>query len=169
MKYLILLLLAGCASAAGPTENVESTSQADCGGNFTSCMSLQYKDISIVYLDQDAAELNEWRFNCTLTPQGPLIQCLAPVWCTMLAEGIGTQNGTLAVCPVTDPVTGMCCPAQTGTATMYAPKYTENRIHDPAKELLGTECTTTSNQAGHMVDKCAVIASTCGFLYCVAP
>ena len=55
--------------------------------------------------------------------------------------------------------------SQTGQAAVM---YPLNRLYDPASVMLGQPCITTASKAGTLVSKCALLASTCGFLYCVA-
>jgi len=70
-------------------------------------------------------------------------------------------------CVAIDPTDGDNGSGTTTTAGS-APMYPLNRLYDPTNSKLGSQCTTTAGKLGGMVSKCAVMASTCGYLYCVA-
>lgn len=159
-----LFLVSSCYSA-DPTEGVSSTQEASvmCGTEFKLC----YQDHSTPISCAQEATTVQGVLTCSCTRAGVVSKCLAPLWCLELASGIDQPGGASYTCPTTDPVSGLCCPPGTSFATMWAPTYPLNRVYN-MPTLLGTWCTTTSHHAGTMTDKCSVLPSTCGFLYCIA-
>jgi len=81
-------------------------------------------------------------------------------------QGNGCPTGR--TCVALDPTDGDNGSGTTTTAGA-APVYPLNRLYDPTNSKLASQCTTTANKLGSMVSKCATMASTCGYLYCVAP
>lgn len=56
----------------------------------------------------------------------------------------------------------------TTTTGQNAVSYPFNRLYDPGLSKLGSPCITRANFAGAMLNKCSIVPSTCGYLYCVA-
>jgi hypothetical protein len=83
---------------------------------------------------------------------------------TITGQGCPTGRTCVAVDP-TDGDNG----SGTTTTAGSAPVYPLNRLYDPTNSKLNSQCMTTGNKLGTMISKCATMASTCGYLYCVAP
>jgi hypothetical protein len=79
--------------------------------------------------------------------------------------GQGCPSGR--TCVALDPTDGDNGSGTTTTAGA-APTYPLNRLYDPASAMLNTACVTTGGVAGHMLSKCSVIPTSCGYLYCIA-
>jgi hypothetical protein len=81
---------------------------------------------------------------------------------TITGQGCPTNR----MCVALDPTDGDNGSGTTTTAGA-APTYPLNRLYDPALDKALTACVTTAGVAGHMQNKCSVLPTSCGYLYCM--
>jgi hypothetical protein len=86
---------------------------------------------------------------------------------------IGYISSGLSGCPsgktciAIDPLDGDNASTNT-TSAGSAPTYPQNRVLADGAVSVGAACLTVKGQQGTLMDKCSLVAATCGYYYCVA-